>query len=531
MSARLPRLPLAILTLAAGLRLWGFWTAGPLWIDELFMAVNLRELGFVGLLGPMLEGQNGPVGWLWMEKILWVAAAESDRLLRAPALLASLLSLPLTWELARRALGERAAPAALAAVALSPFALWQSFQIKPYALDLCAALILFVLALRWLEVEPDRGRFLALTLAGVVLSWFSLPLIFTLAGVGGTIFLARADRRRSACVLGAAWLLSFGTHYLLFLRPRPQPAWLYDFWADGLLAWPLTGVADLQWLFWAVSSTVEDPAGQIGFGTAGALLIVLGLAASLRPSASPAEAQQALARRLLAAPVLVALLAAALRLYPFASRLVLFLLPSLVILGIYGLVTLLRPVFGAVAGRPQLAEWPAWAWALVPAIFTVHWLPSGGLPLAADSRALFAQLQEEHRPGEPVVLGHLATYAWPRYGVGLEAEIHETPSAWSHRARPRELRSTLDRVAAASSGPGPVWVVLTRVQERLSPPGSYGAFLDEQTTWPPLSIFREALASGWRIEEEVQVYGGALWRVLPASAAEEDGEGASPPSS
>ena len=97
--------PAAIIALGCTARLWGFYSAGPLWLDELFIAVNLKELGFRRLLGPLLEGQNAPVGWLWLEKALWQAAPENDFVLRTPALLASLLSLPLTWAVARRAPG------------------------------------------------------------------------------------------------------------------------------------------------------------------------------------------------------------------------------------------------------------------------------------------------------------------------------------------------------------------------------------------------------------------------------------------
>ena len=222
----------------------------------------------------------------------------------------------------------------------------------------------------------------------------------------------------------------------------------------------------------------------------------------------------------MAAPILFALLASALRLYPFAGRLVLFLLPSLVIVGIHGLISALRPW----TDRPALGQRVAAILLIVPMFLTVSWLPQAGLPMAADSRALFAELEKLHRAQEPVVLGHLATYAWPRYGVNVEAEVIETPSAWLDRDRARALRVTVE-----SLDPGPVWVALTRVRRRAAAAWTYGAFIDRQTAWPEISIFRRALSSGRRVDREVWVRGGVLWRLVPSPDATPLGEDSNRP--
>ncbi|MEO1369607.1 MAG: glycosyltransferase family 39 protein, partial [Acidobacteriota bacterium] len=209
----MPRTILAILAIGAAARLWGYATAGPLWLDELFIDHNLDVLTFAGLLGPLLDGQNAPVGWLWLTKALRSGWGDYEAILRLPALLASLGSLPLAYAVARRAVGERAAAIPALLVAWSPFAVWQSFQLKPYAVDLALALLLLWLAQRAVDPgrRPGRRPWLALAGAGAAATWLSLPAIFVLAGVGAVLALDALRRpgpgRIATCVtLGAAWL-------------------------------------------------------------------------------------------------------------------------------------------------------------------------------------------------------------------------------------------------------------------------------------------------------------------------------------
>lgn len=76
----------------------------------------------------------------------------------------------------------------------------------------------------WWEDGRPRGRLAGLAVMGVVAVWFSFPLVFVMAGVGGTVLLAcwREQTRPAlpgfAAVVGA-WLLAFGCQYVLFARP------------------------------------------------------------------------------------------------------------------------------------------------------------------------------------------------------------------------------------------------------------------------------------------------------------------------
>ncbi|MEM1182025.1 MAG: glycosyltransferase family 39 protein, partial [Acidobacteriota bacterium] len=280
-----PRPLLVILVLGAAARIWGFATAGPLWLDELFLDHNLERLSFVELAGPLLDGQNAPVAWLWLEKALWLGFGASEFGLRLPALIASLASLPLIAAVAGRALPTSFALFPVMLVTFSPFAIWQSFQLKPYAVDLGTALLLLWLGQRWVDSESDDGegrRPWTLALVGGASVWLSLPAIFVLAGVGAVLALdawrrPAQGRRFSTAAVGALWLLSFGAHYFLFLRPRPQPEWLYGFWSSGLMAWP-PDRWDVFWLPRVLIQSLADPAGFAALAPVAAVLVVAGFA-------------------------------------------------------------------------------------------------------------------------------------------------------------------------------------------------------------------------------------------------------------
>ncbi|NNK61888.1 MAG: hypothetical protein HKO98_01665 [Gemmatimonadetes bacterium] len=547
---RTSRAALALLAIGAAVRIWGWASHDALFLDELFLALNLRERSLLEMLTPLAYGQNAPVGWLLLQKVVTSVFGDGAHALHLVSLLASLASLALMWALSRRLLSGAWALVPLAAVVFGPFLIWQGIQLKQYSFDVAVTLVLLLMALRVHESRGEGGL-LPLGVAGVVAIWFSMPAIFVLAGVGTALFFRLLPRREAhgprhlavLVAIGAVWLATFALNYAVFLSAADEVDWLVDYWASGFLPWPPTGVGDLRWFYDIAVGAMERPLGFWRLGLPALLLVLLGVAlpSIRRPSRRAAsDAEGTTTSRgyrppaLVWAPVLVTLGAAVAQAYPFRERLILFLVPSLAILlgrGVEGLAGRLP------AGR-ALASAVAAGLLLVPAGIVMLWLPRGGLPVASDTRLLFDTLATVARPGDVVVVDHRTSYAARWYGLPPGVVGIDAPEEWSMAERMAAIRSTL-----AALDESRAWIVIADV--RLAPAPPLGTALASDVAsrrftfdatwdwvdeglgwWAPLPPLDDAVPTGWVRVSTIEVKGAvafAVEREGPRSLATEAG--------
>ncbi|MEM8964172.1 MAG: hypothetical protein AAGD38_21990, partial [Acidobacteriota bacterium] len=327
------------------------------------------------------------------------------------------------------------------------------------------------------------------------------------------------------------WCVAFLVNYRFFLRPGERPEWLYDYWSAGLFSFQTLG--DFLWWPRVLGAAMGDPVGFVGIGWVAAVPVVLSIAIWLLGSVRELiERRRFEPRRLVFGivflPILVTLGAATIGAYPFAKRLILFLVPFLAIAFAHGLAGL--------AGRwPKIATAVLVSFLLVPSFWFLLWLPRGGLPLAADTRALFAQLETRHG-GEPILLDHQTAYAWRHYRPTIDGEIVKLKAAWNHRDRSKRIAEALATVDQDEA-----WVVIARTDvvgrsgepNPTSPLGrlfyrdltagdltfatTYRAWIGRDVEWTPIDELRGGL-SGWRIIDEWNEYGVWLAKVHRASS-------------
>ena len=169
-------LPVALGVLGAALRLWQYAAGASLWADEANLALNIVDRPLGRLLGPLDYRQMAPPGWLLLQKAAVTLFGDGEHALRLIPLLGSLATLPLAWHVARRILRPGVEPAlALGLVATAVPLIFFAAQVKPYATDVAAALLLLALALAVRRAGPGGGRLLRLGLAGTLLPWLSYP--------------------------------------------------------------------------------------------------------------------------------------------------------------------------------------------------------------------------------------------------------------------------------------------------------------------------------------------------------------------
>src|SRR5437870_2499223 len=129
----------AFLVLGLGLRANHYLRNPSVWHDEAALVVNVLVHGFRELLGPLLYAEAAPPLFLWLERVISFALGDSTFALRLLPFLASCGALIWLVPIARRVLMPAAVPWAVLLFATSDRLLWHACEVKPYALDVFAA--------------------------------------------------------------------------------------------------------------------------------------------------------------------------------------------------------------------------------------------------------------------------------------------------------------------------------------------------------------------------------------------------------
>lgn len=396
-SPRLRRAALGLIAAGAVLRIAQYVFDRSLWLDEAALAMNVVERSYGQLLQPLSEGQGAPLGFLLVEKAVTELLGTSEYALRLFPLVAGLVSLWLFYRVARLALTPRACLLGLALFATADPLIYFSSEVKQYSCDVMVAL-----SLTWMALHLERRSLETAALAlsaglGAAAIWLSHPSVFVLAGVGATLFVrALRDRQWRAALtfagLGTVWLGSFGASYAVTLSSLIASPTLQTFWAQKFL---LEGSTNPAIRFLVDSKLV--------------LLVPLLLGFLLLRSRDHV-------RSMLVLPACFAFAAAALRMYPFSGRLILFLLPL-------GLLLLARELSRVIERPTVLVRRIGTA---VAALMLAPLVALSGYRLLVprvreETRAEIEWMSRRARPGD-VCYAYYAThtsfrYYAPRFGL------------------------------------------------------------------------------------------------------------------
>jgi hypothetical protein len=322
----------ALVLLGVGLRAEALAGDRNLWIDESMLALNLVERSAAGLLEPLDWNQGAPVGFLLLTKAVITQLGASEVALRLVPFLGSLLGLAAFGWVAPKLLSRPAAVLGVLLLAVSPVLISYSAECKQYALDAGLTVGLLAGAVGLLLGRGGFPRWAGLAVAGAAAVWLSHPAAFVLGGIG-TALLADAawkkDRTRFLAAAGtvAVWLVSFGACFLLSLKQLGNNQFLLEYWDGHFLPLPPTSPGDVAWLLDHFFAPFAYPGGlggtEIRAGGIAAVLFVVGVWGMWKERWPVAVA--------VVLPGVLALLASGVHKYPFAGRLLLFLVPLMVL--------------------------------------------------------------------------------------------------------------------------------------------------------------------------------------------------------
>ena len=437
----------AAVALGVALRLLAFSADRSLWIDEAMLALNVVERTPAGLLEPLAHNQGAPVGFLLLTKLAVAVFGPTESAFRLVPLLGSAGGLAAFAVVARRLLPGGAAAVAVLLFAVSPSLIGYAGEAKQYSTDVAIAVGLLAMS-----AGPRRWP---LAVGGAVAVWFSHPAAFVLAGLGCALLgreLLRRDRRAALATLGmiAVWLVSFAAVYLLSVRHLGGNRYLADYWDEAFLPLAPHGLKWLADKARAVAALCGWADGPYSGAAGPAVLLVIGGAVALWR-----ERRAELAA--MCGVVGFTLTASALHKYPFAGRLLLFLVP----------LVLLLVARGVWAGVERLAGW--WKPLAVALLAVAVAVPLGegvrqfGTPPRREQlRPVLAHLRQQWQPGDRVYVygGEGDAGAGPAFRFYTRTDPFPADAVVLGKVCRDDPAGYRDDVKAIS-GPGRVWVLFS----------------------------------------------------------------------
>jgi hypothetical protein len=337
----LVHLPAAIAAAGVALAVVQWAMGRPLWLDEEFLAVSLRDRGITDYFEPLWLGQTAPFGWLALQRMTVLAFGTGERAIRLVPMLFGVATIGTAFWIGRRWMTLTAASLLVLLCGFAQWLTYHFFEMKPYSADAFLALLMPAVA-AW-SVETKRPAMFWIVAA--VAQWFGNGALYVtpLSALTLAAILLLRDGWRSAfrfSLFGFAWLGSFALNYALVLRHAASYTFFYRFWSGAFPPTSAGVVETIQWFLVQFAGFGVKP-GSASYGAALWLAAVAGFAAG-------AAAGRPLALFCATVPV-AAILLTGLRLVPFYERISLWLVPALYV----GVALLADASWRALKGVPS----------------------------------------------------------------------------------------------------------------------------------------------------------------------------------
>jgi len=319
-----------LVLLGSALRIREYLFNRSLWLDEAALANNILSRSYAELLRPLDYNQGAPLGFLFTEKLMTQLLGSSEFALRLLPMLLSIASLLLFAALAQRFLRSQGALVAVGLCAISEWLIYYSSEAKQYSGDVAVAILLYWVTDRRNERIANSAPLGFLAVIGGLALWFSHPAFFLLAGIGlGNVLLIWQNKEWNKLgrlfTLFSAWGISFGILYAISLKNLSNSGTLLRYWSTAFAPFPPKSFHDIRWYLEAFFGALDQTRGDDLAGTGiAALAFLLGCAAFFVRNRARFG--------VLVFPALVTLAVSMTQKYPFGGRLLLFLVPSTLLL-------------------------------------------------------------------------------------------------------------------------------------------------------------------------------------------------------
>ena len=321
---------LLILSIGIILRLWWFYDARSLFLDEANLALNIAELNYADFFSPLKYQQYAPPFFLVIVKACTAILGMNEWALRLPSIVFAIVSIGLFYQLLRLLLDKRWAliyPFAL--FAFSGFLVRYSTELKQYSLDVAITLFLIYMALKLPARQLQIKHWITWAIIGCLMIWLSMPSVFVLFSVGvyyAWQLLKEKDLKKIGVLTGVSlcWLASFALIYYQVLHPSLGEEHLINFHLPYFFpSNPFSATGSAQ--AWTIFRGLIAPV--VGYT---AIALVLGILFLLGGIYRFSRKQEGYVL-LIGLPILVGFIASALGQFSLLPRVSLYIMPLLLL--------------------------------------------------------------------------------------------------------------------------------------------------------------------------------------------------------
>lgn len=272
MTRRLTRaalIPLLIALAGAGIVIYQWAGARPLWLDEEMIALNFRDRSFAALGGRLLLDQSAPLGWLALQRLMLLVFGSSELVLRAVPALFGVATAVAAFFVAQRWLTTTAGAIFVLLCSLGPWISFHAVELKPYSADTFWGISLPALAVAAAAAAASdvrRRGVMTWAVAAAIGHWFSLGALLVLPAC--FVVLAVAHRRdrdalRRLVVAFAVVIASFAAHYVLAIRYTQSSSSLQNFWQFAMAPRDAGFAGSIEWLYGRLEPFALKPGGTV----------------------------------------------------------------------------------------------------------------------------------------------------------------------------------------------------------------------------------------------------------------------------
>lgn len=358
-------LPWIIIVCGILLRLFHYIENRSLWLEEAFLSYNFFNRNFTQLFQQPLDyDQQAPIGFLVIEDLVVDIFGQNEYALRFFPLICGIAAVILFYKLASIYLSKTGTIIALLCLSISNPSVYHSTDVKQYSLELLISVLLY-LSYFFYRNRITPVQMLKWGAIGGIAVWFSYSSVFILGGIGIAMFWDRINNKeyklaRYLLIAFFIWTASFLANFFIFAFRGTKLEWMIDYWTrvPAFFPFPPRSFADFKIIFNLLRGIFDYPLGlgwqyihTTGFmrvSIIGIGCFIIGLVTWYKKKFDFFLA--------LSIPLALTILASGLTLYPFFQRLLLFMLPSLLLITVKGLEVVYQQVrsYSRIAGNSIL---------------------------------------------------------------------------------------------------------------------------------------------------------------------------------
>ena len=306
-----------------------------LWTDEATLALDIYNTSSLDLLKPLNSGAVGTILFLLLEKFFSNLIPNSEYGLRILPLLCYLASLLFFYNILKQIFSNHYTIIfALSLYAFNVNMILYSSEVKPYICDVLMITSIYYFILR--KYESVENQYYIMGIIGTISIFLSYVSPIILSSCGIYFFYISLIKKKLdyeyVIALFSFWTITFLVYYYFFIFNHPSGGYFRTYWANMNTFMPINPftVDFFQFHFDKIKMICSQ---LISVGNIGryflAILYLVGFSCLIYKRNFEIII-------LLFFPIFIHLVISAFELYPFHLRLILYLIPTIIIVAAYG---------------------------------------------------------------------------------------------------------------------------------------------------------------------------------------------------